>query len=123
MMNHLERLQARMLLGTHVELISWWLDHEDHQLTPEKEDNWRKLLDTLSKVNLCFHDMEEDMTRTLNDLGDHRMRVLEDAERIGQLKLKLEILEQENDRLKVSLGEALQLLQDTDINQIKLWHN
>ena len=23
------------------------------------------------------------MTRTLNDLGDHRMRVLEDAERIG----------------------------------------
>ena len=123
MMNHLERLQARMLLGTHVELISWWLDHEDHGLTPEKEDNWRKLLDTLSKVNLCFHDMEEDMTRTLNDLGDHRMRVLEDAERIGQLKLKLEILEQENDRLKVSLGEALQLLQDNDINQIKLWHN
>ena len=123
MMNHLERLQARMLLGTHVELISWWLDHEDHGLTPEKEDNWRKLLDTLSNVNLCFHDMEEDMTRTLNDLGDHRMRVLEDAERIGQLKLKLEILEQENDRLKVSLGEALQLLQDNDINQIKLWHN
>ena len=123
MMNHLERLQARMLLGTHVELISWWLDHEDHGLTPEKEDNWRKLLDTLSKVNLCFHDMEEDMTRTLNDLGDHRMRVLEDAERIGQLKLKLEILEQENDRLKVSLGEALQLLQDNDINQMKLWHN
>ena len=80
-------------------------------------------MDTLSQVNLCFHDMEEDMTRTLNDLGDHRMRVLEDAERIGQLKLKVEILQQENDRLKVSLGEALQLLQDNDINQIKLWHN
>ena len=123
MMNHLQRMQARMLLGTHVELISWWLDHEDHGLTADKEKNWRLLLDTLSQVNLCVHDMEEDMTRTLNDLGDHRMRVLEDAERIGQLKLKLEILQQENDRLKDSLGEALQLLQDNDINSIKLWHN
>ena len=123
MMNHLQRMQARMLLGTHVELISWWLDHEDHGLTADKEKNWRLLLDTLSQVNLCLHDMEEDMTRTLNDLGDHRMRVLEDAERIGQLKLKLEILQQENDRLKDSLGEALQLLQDNDINSIKLWHN
>ena len=123
MMTHLQRLQARMLLGTHVDLISWWLDHEDHGLTAEKEKNWRLLLDTLSQVNLCFHDMEEDMTRTMNDLGDHRTRVLEDAERIGQLKLKLEILQQENDRLKDSLDEALQLLQDNDINTIKLWRN
>lgn len=123
MMNHLERLQARMLLGTQVELISWWLDHEEHGLSAAKEKNWRELLDTLSRVNLCFHDIEEEMTRKLNELGDHRMRVLEDAERIGQLKLKVEILQQENDRLKVSLGEALQLLQDNEINQLKLWHN
>ena len=52
-------------------------------LTADKEKNWRLLLDTLRQVNLCFHDMEENMTRTLNDLGDHRMRVLEDDERIG----------------------------------------
>ena len=84
MMNHSERIQARMLIGTQLELISWWLDHEEHGLTPEKEKNWRQLHDTLSKVNLCFHDMEEDMTRTRNDLGDHSMRVLEDAERIGK---------------------------------------
>ena len=112
-----------MLLGTQVELISWWLDHEEHGLSAAKEKNWRELLDTLSRVNLCFHDIEEEMTRKLNELGDHRMRVLEDAERIGQLKLKVEILQQENDRLKVSLGEALQLLQDNEINQLKLWHN
>ena len=49
MMNHLQRMQARMLLGTHVELISWWLDHEDHGLTAEKEKNWRMLMDTLSQ--------------------------------------------------------------------------
>ena len=29
--------------GHPVELISWWLDHEDHGLTPEKEKNWRQL--------------------------------------------------------------------------------
>lgn len=121
MMGHLQRLQARMLLGTQVELISWWLDHEDHGLSAEKEENWRQLLDTLSKVNLCFHDMEEDMTRTRNDLGDHRMRVLEDAERIGKLKQQVETLEQENQNLKHSLNEALELLQSHDINQFKLW--
>ena len=121
MMNHLERIQARLLIGTQLELISWWLDFEDHGLSPEKEKNWRQLHDTLSKVNLCFHDMEEEMTRTRNDLGDHRMRVLEDAERIGGMKVQLNHLQQENTRLKDSLREALELLESHNINQFKLW--
>ena len=29
MMNHLERIQARLLIGTQLELIGWWLDHEE----------------------------------------------------------------------------------------------
>ena len=123
MMNHLERLQARLLLGTQVELISWWLDHEEHGLTAEKEKNWRALLDCLSKVNLCFHDMEESMTRSINELGEHRIRVLEDAERIGQLKAEMQMLHEQNTRLKDSLSEAIELLHKHDINSIKLWRN
>jgi len=123
MMNHLQRMQARMLLGTHVELISWWLDHEDHGLTSEKEKNWRLLLDTLSQVNLCFHDMEEDMTRTKNDLGDHRLRVLEDAQSIGQMRAQIDMLQKENNRIKESLDQAIKLLESHQINQTTLWHN
>ena len=121
MMNHLERIQARLLIGTQLELISWWLDHEEHGLTAEKEKNWRQLHDTLSKVNLCFHDMEEEMTRTRNDLGDHRMRVLEDAERIGKLKQQLESTQAENVRLKEALQDAIELLTENKINTLKLW--
>ena len=119
-MNPLERIQARLLLGIQAELIACFLE-EDHNLTPEKEANWRKLMDTLTKVNLCFHDMEEEMTRTRNDLGDHRMRVLEDAERIGQLKHQVAALKTESKNIKESLQKAIDLLESNQINPTKLW--
>ena len=119
-MNPLERIQARLLLGIQAELIACFLE-EDHNLTPEKEANWRKLMDTLTKVNLCFHDMEEEMTRTRNDLGDHRMRVLEDAERIGQLKHQVDALKTESKNIKESLQKAIDLLESNQINPTKLW--
>ena len=121
MMSHLERLQARLLIGTQLDLIGWMLDFEDHGLSPEKEKNWRTLHDTLSQVNLCFHDMEEEMNRTKNDLGDHRMRVLEDAERIGRMKEQLESTQAENGRLKAALHDAIELLTENNINTLKLW--
>lgn len=123
MLSHLDRMQARMLLGSQAEMISWWLDQEDHGLTPDKEKNWRQLLDTLSKVHLCFHDMEEDMTRTKNDLGDYRLRVLEDAQSIGQMRAQIDMLQKENNRIKGSLDQAIKLLDSHQINQTTLWHN
>ena len=121
MMSSLERVQARMMLGTQLEAIAWFLDCQDHNLTPEKEQNWRQLQSTLSKVVLCFHDMEEDMTRTKNDLSKHRLRVLEDAERIGRMKHELESTQAENERLKESLHDAIELLTENNLNTLQLW--
>jgi len=120
MMNPLERIQARLLLGVQAELIACFLD-EDHDLTPEKEANWRRLMDTLTSVNLCFHDMEEEMTRTRNDLGDHRLRVLEDAERIGHLKHQVDALKAESKNIKESLQKAIDILESNQINPTNLW--
>lgn len=121
MMSHLQRLQARMLLGTQAEAISWMLDQGDHGLTPQKEQNWKKLLECLRETSLCFHDMEEDMTRTRNELSGYRIRALEDAERIGRMEIKQEMLDQEIGRLKDSLHEALMLLESNNIKTHKLW--
>jgi len=57
-MSHLERLMARNYLGAQMEIIGIWLDDEP-DLTEEKKANWQRLHDTLSQVNLCFHDMEK----------------------------------------------------------------
>ena len=60
------------------------------------------------------------MTRTRNNLGDHRMRVLEDAERIGSLKTEVASLEEENARLKETISKAIETLSNNNSNPAPL---
>ena len=120
MMSHLERLMARTYLGAQMEIIGMWLDDEP-DLTEEKRANWQRLHDTLSQVNLCFHDMEEEITRKMNANSTYKIRMLEDAERIGSLKTQVASLEEENARLKETLSKAIEILSKNNINPAPLW--
>lgn len=119
-MNHLERLMARTYLGAQMEIIGIWLDDEP-DLTAEKKANWQRLHDTLSKVNLCFHDMENEITRKMNANSTYKIRMLEDAERIGSLKTEKASLEEENARLKETVSAAIEILTNNNINPAPLW--
>ena len=120
MMSHLERLMARNYLGAQMEIIGMWLDDEP-DLTEEKKANWQRLHDTLSQVNLCFHDMENEITRKMNANSTYKIRMLEDAERIGSLKTQVASLEEENARLKETVSKAIEILSKNNINPAPLW--
>ena len=120
MMSHLERLMARTYLGAQMEIIGMWLDDEP-DLTEEKRANWQRLHDTLSQVNLCFYDMENEITRKMNANSTYKIRVLEDAERIGSLKTQVASLEEENARLKETVSAAIEILSNNNINPAPLW--
>ncbi len=122
MMQTLQRLQTRLLLGAQADVIDHFLESE-HNLTPGKIENWKQLLTTLREVNVCFHDMDEELTRMTNELGEYRQRVLDDAGRIGQLQQRVVQLESENDNLKQSLAKAIALIDENQPNQNQLWRN
>ena len=122
MMQTLQRLQTRLLLGAQADVIDHFLECE-HNLSAEKVENWKQLLTTLREVNVCFHDMDEELTRMTNELGDHRQRVLDDAGRIGQLQQRVVQLEYENDNLKKGLAKAIALIDENQPNQTQLWRN
>jgi len=111
---------ARNYLGAQMEIIGIWLDDEP-DLTEEKKANWQRLHDTLSQVNLCFHDMENEITRKMNANSTYKIRMLEDAERIGSLKTQKASLEEENARLKETLSKAIEILSKNNINPAPLW--
>ena len=119
-MRELERIMARTYLGTQMEIIGGWLD-EDPDLPDEKRANWQRLHDTLSQVNLCFYDMERDITRKMNSNSEYKLRVLEDAERIGSMKNQVASLEEENARLKETVSKAIQILSENHLNPAPLW--
>lgn len=119
-MTELERMMARTYLGGQMEIIGGWLD-EDPDLPGEKRANWQRLYDTLSKVNLCFYDMERDITRKMNSNSEYKLRMLEDAERIGAMKNQVATLEEENARLKEAVSKAIQILSENNLNPAPLW--
>ena len=121
-LNHLERLMIRNYLGIQLELISWHLDFEDLDMTEEKRKNWEKLRDTLSQVTLLLHECENEFTRLTNEPSEHRLRVLEDAEKLGRIAANVDHITEENTRLKECLGLALDLLAKHEIPHT-IWHN
>lgn len=121
-LNPLERIMIRNYLGAQMETIAWYLDFENPDLTEEKRKNWEQLRDTLSKVTLLLHECENELTRLTNELGDHRLRVLEDAEKLGRIAANVDHITEENTRLKECLGLALDLLAQHKIPHT-IWHN
>lgn len=57
MMQTLQRLQTRLLLGAQADVIEHFLECE-HNLSAKKVENWKQLLTTLREVNVCFHDID-----------------------------------------------------------------
>lgn len=120
MMNSLERMDARLHLVTQAELIASWLQG-DHGLSKEKEASWRRLLTCLTRSAMCMAEMEDDMIRSRMLINEREAQAREDAELIGSLKAQVEILKEENSRIKENLARAIDLLNTNHINQTQLW--
>lgn len=120
-MDHLERLQTRCYLGIQHMIVSQYLEDEP-DLSPERRRNWEQLRDTLAAIELLMHDMESDQERRGRELHGLKIRVLEDAERIGEIKAHLKQAQEELQRIKPVLSKALRLLDSNNINH-NLWHN
>lgn len=121
-LNHLERIMIRNYLGVQLETIGWYLDRDSSDLTEEKRKNWEQLRETLYKVTVLLHECEDELTRLTNELGEHRLRVLEDAQKLGRIEANVDYITNENTRLKECLGLALDLLAQHEIPHT-IWHN
>lgn len=71
---------------------------------------------------LLLHECENEFTRLTNELSEHRLRVLEDAEKLGRIAANVDHITEENTRLKECLGLALDLLAKHEIPHT-IWHN
>lgn len=120
MMNSLERMDARLHLVTQAELIASWLQG-DHGLSKEKEASWRRLSTCLTRSAMCLAEMEDDMLRSRSWINERDAQARSDAELIGSLKAQVEILQEENSRIKENLAQAIDLLNTNHINQTQLW--
>lgn len=120
MMNSLERMDARLHLVTQAELIASWLQG-DHGLSKEKEASWRRLSTCLTRSAMCLAEMEDDMLRSRSWINERDAQARTDAELIGSLKAQVEILQEENSRIKENLAQAIDLLNTNHINQTQLW--
>lgn len=120
MMNSLERMDARLHLVTQAELIASWLQG-DHGLSKEKEASWRRLSTCLTRSAMCLAEMEDDMLRSRSWINERDAQARSDAELIGSLKAQVEILQEENSRIKENLAQAIDLLNSNHINQTQLW--
>ena len=120
MMNSLERMDARLHLVTQAELIASWLQG-DHGLSKEKEATWRRLSTCLTRSAMCLAEMEDDMLRSRSCINERDAQARSDAELIGSLKAQVEILQEENSRIKENLAQAIDLLNTNRINQTQLW--
>lgn len=120
MMNSLERMDARLHLVTQAELIASWLQG-DHGLSKEKEASWRRLSTCLTRSAMCLAEMEDDMLRSRSWINERDAQARSDAELIGSLKAQVEILQEENSRIKENLAQAIDLLNTNHITQKQLW--
>ena len=119
-MNSIERMDARLHMLTQAELIASFLQG-DHGLSPEKEANWKRLLECLSKTAVCMVAMEDDMLRSRRMIDELQTQSREEAEVLGSLKTQVEYLKEENTRIKESLARAIDLLNHNSINQTELY--
>jgi len=70
---------------------------------------------------MCLAEMEDDMLRSRSWINERDVQARSDAELIGSLKAQVEILQEENSRIKENLAQAIDLLNTNHINQTQLW--